>query len=164
MTSMGADGNLVVHPLRRRFLPYVAKWLNEPDIAALMNVDKKITTSCLLKTWKTARDSLEIRTFIFVYNGSPIGQGFLFNFHENSCEIGWFLSSRYRSRGLGFLSHKHLLTYASQLPNISSVRAVVRQQNVPSMRVVQRLGYKEVYECDRGVMYSLSSAPVARCV
>lgn len=152
-----SDG-LLISPFHRRFLPCVAEWLNEPDIGKLMNVEGIMTTDCLLEAWRTSRENLETRTVIFVHNQTPIGQGFLFDFNDNSCELGWYLSSKYRRVGLGYLSHKLLLSYAFRILKVSAVRAVVSRENVSSEKVIRRIGYREVEESDRGVIYKINSS------
>lgn len=152
---------LRVFPFYRRFLPNVAEWLNEPDIGKLMNVEGVMTASCLLEAWRTSRKNPEIRTVIFVYNQTPIGQGFLFDFNGDSCELGWYLSSKYRYIGLGYLSHKLLLSYAFQLLKVVVVRAVVSHGNVSSENVITKLGYIKVGESDRGAVYQINSSSVS---
>ena len=155
------SGELVISAFHHRFLPCVAEWLNEPDIGKLMNVEGVMTANCLTEAWRTSRRNLEIRTVIFVYNQTPIGQGFLFDFNDRSCELGWYVSSKYRRIGLGYFSHKLLLSYAFRVLKVSAVRAVVSHENVSSKNIIKRLGYKEVGGCDRGVIYKIDSSSIS---
>lgn len=148
---------LEVVPFYRRFLPCVAQWLNEPDIGRLMNVCEVVTADHLLGAWRALRNDSSMRVKVFVYNQTPIGQGFLFSFDGDSCELGWYLSSKYRHAGLGLLSHKLLLLYAFHKLKVSSVSVVIGHGNISSERIIKGIGYREVGECDRGTLYRVSS-------
>ena len=150
------DGLSIV-PFYRRFLPYVVEWLNELDIGKLMNVSNTLTTSQLLDAWKASRADSTRKILIFIYNQIPIGQGFLFDFNDGSCELGWYLSLKYRNMGLGYLSHKLLLSYAFHTFKISSVRVVVVRGNIPSEKVIKKLGYRKMGKNNRGVIYEIDS-------
>jgi [ribosomal protein S5]-alanine N-acetyltransferase len=61
-------------------------------------------------------------------------------------EIGYKIDAAYRRRGFGFECARQLIEEAERLPQVSVVRASIAPDNVPSLRIAERLGFSRVGE------------------
>ena len=59
-------------------------------------------------------------------------------------EIGYKVDPAYRRRGFGFECAERLIEAAEQLPQVTVVRASIAPDNVPSLRIAERLGLQRV--------------------
>jgi RimJ/RimL family protein N-acetyltransferase len=61
-------------------------------------------------------------------------------------EIGYKVDHLYRRRGFGFECAEGLIAAAEQLSQVAVVRASIAPDNVPSLRIAERLGLQRVGE------------------
>jgi [ribosomal protein S5]-alanine N-acetyltransferase len=61
-------------------------------------------------------------------------------------EIGYKIDAAYRRCGFGFECAHRLIEEAERLPQVSVVRASIAPDNVPSLRIAERLGFARVGE------------------
>jgi ribosomal-protein-alanine N-acetyltransferase len=61
-------------------------------------------------------------------------------------EIGYKVDPAYRRQGFGFECAERLIDAAERLSQVSVVRASIAPDNVPSLRIAQRLGFRRIGE------------------
>jgi RimJ/RimL family protein N-acetyltransferase len=61
-------------------------------------------------------------------------------------EIGYKIDAQYRRQGYGFECAERLIAAAERLPQVTVVRASIAPDNVPSLRIAERLGLQRVGE------------------
>jgi ribosomal-protein-alanine N-acetyltransferase len=83
-------------------------------------------------------------------------------------EIGYKIDAQYRRRGYGFECAERLIAAAEQFPQVTVVRASIAPENVPSLRIAERLGLERVGEhideIDGLASWCSSGAPAADSV
>jgi RimJ/RimL family protein N-acetyltransferase len=65
---------------------------------------------------------------------------------DGMVEIGYRIGAAHRRRGFGFECAHRLIESAERLPHVTAVRASIAPDNVPSLRIAERLGFSPIGE------------------
>ena len=72
------------------------------------------------------------------FHGPPDADGLV--------EIGYKVDAAHRRRGFGLEAAQRLIEAAERLAHVSAVRASIAPDNEPSLRIAERLGFRQIGE------------------
>lgn len=126
------------------------KWVNEPDVRVNAVNRKSISWEEHEAWFVGALDAQSITIFIVELLGVPIGQ-VRFDFKDLYHEIDYFIDSNYRGKELG---REALLSAIGsiQSENAARFKAVVREENIASYKVLTSLGFKDCGFAGEGII------------
>jgi RimJ/RimL family protein N-acetyltransferase len=102
-----------------------------------------------LEPWKTTEvptESPENYFFTVKYKHVTVGQVVLWRFKNNpkSCSISYWIGLDFCGRGLATAAVNLVTTYAFSQLDVKSIEAKIHEDNVTSIRVAQKAGFKKL--------------------
>lgn len=131
--------------LKEDDLPIILKWRNSERIRKYM-YDNNIITNIEHENWfNKLSKSNDIIYYVFEYRAIPIG---IVNFHKidkinNICKWGFYIGALNVPKGSGLILGYLGLEKAFDVCNINKVIGEVLGFNIPSIKLHQKLGFKE---------------------
>jgi RimJ/RimL family protein N-acetyltransferase len=120
-------------------------WANDPTIRKFSFVKEKIEWNSHLNWFKGKIDSEKCFYYILEEDKIPIGS-VRFDVDSNQCgEISYLIDPAYHGKGLGeFILGSGINRLSEMKPEIKSVSGMVFKENMPSVRVFEKLGFRIV--------------------
>lgn len=142
---------LRLEPLASVHADAVVGLFTDPEMSTYLGVD--LSTDGLARTMVDNRLAYEgppdLGHWVMVREGEVVGLAHLRPSRELPSglpEIGWYLGTSYGGAGLATEAARALLRHGLDELRLSSVWALVHVDNVPSLRVAERLGFLAVGE------------------
>lgn len=121
-------------------------WANEPEVRANSLNSEPIQWDNHLK-WFTNKLNSESKMYILYDNTIPIGQ-IRFDFFDDNWVIDYSIDKKYRGKGFG----KMMLELAIRNFNQGDIlKAIVKKENLSSLKIFQKLGFEEQIEVNLDV-------------
>ncbi|MBE1455816.1 RimJ/RimL family protein N-acetyltransferase [Nocardiopsis terrae] len=144
-------GRLRLEPLAAGHADDVVELFGDPAMSAHLGAD--LSTGGLARTMVDNRLAYdgppELGHWAILGQGRVVGLAHLRPSRElpgDLPEIGWYLGRRYGGRGLATEAARALLHHGLDGLGLASVWALVHVDNVPSLRLAERLGFLPVGE------------------
>lgn len=90
----------------------------------------------------------DIHSLSIVYNEKVIGEIALLFFEEGT-ELFWIISEKYQNQGFAYEAALAYIDYIKDNFNLSKISAHCDTRNVPSKKLMEKLGFKYLKEDDR---------------
>lgn len=131
-----------LRPLKAEELGYRVTWLNDPRVYSSMHIQVPITLEDT-KRWfkKVSQDNTRV-DLVLLENGYPIAMSGLTNFQNGVAEGYTFVNPDLKGRGIGKITLFLRMVYAFDIFKVEKVKSFINDNNVPSIKAVQRLGFK----------------------
>ena len=78
-------------------------------------------------------------------DGKDIGYVQAIKLENNNWEIGYHIAKEYRSNGYATEAVQTFIPYILDKPNINEIYAIADERNKPSLRVLEKCGFKEIF-------------------
>jgi len=139
-----ADGDLVVRPMAVADARWVHRWRNHPDVVRFQGWTP--ATIAEVEAVATAQGDGGFRQWVIEDRGAVVGDLGVGPTGSPQVEIGVVLAPRTQGRGLATRAMRLLLGHLFQ-HGVHRVTARVDPRNLPSLRLVERIGFRrEGYE------------------
>jgi RimJ/RimL family protein N-acetyltransferase len=138
----GADRIVTRRLVLRRLEPGSARALAEGDCSGVVPAAGWPTDTTPIVALRAAEDA-EALTWLIHHDGAVIGECGLNHGPDadGAVEIGYGLGAPWRSQGYGTEAIRGLLDRLTELPDCRQVTAEVHEGNLPSRRLLERLGF-----------------------
>lgn len=110
-------------------------------------------------------DEKKLESYFFtIYLGvSPVGEVILWGFSEGDdnssvCFISYWIDRHYLNKGIATTAVALCSVHAFENLNVDRVEAAIQADNFPSIRVVEKLGFKKVWTIENH--FSIDGKPV----
>lgn len=117
-----------------------------PEARELVRVELKNKEH--LSPWVSQPNDLGPTAYVFTvrYQEEIVGQVILYNFDRETskCTISYWIDQSHCNKGIGTTAVKLVTDYAREQLEILTVEAAIRENNLASIRLVEKLGFIKV--------------------
>lgn len=144
---------LILRPMDINDLNDIYEYSKSPTISQYMyfkriddiNQMKEYISNCIEQYNKKDKD---IHSLSIIYNSKVIGEIALLFFEEGT-ELFWIISEKYQNQGFAYEAAVAYIDYIKDNFNLSKISAHCDTRNVPSKKLMEKLGFKYLKEDDR---------------
>lgn len=119
----------------------IFEWANDPEVRRQSFHSEPIAYSTHTAWFSSALQAQDMRIYIMVSEGRPIGQVRLNLKADGTAEIGYLIAPAYRGKGWGKRIIELVERQARDITGVRQMEAWVKASNVPSCKVFERCGY-----------------------
>ena len=131
----------VLRKIEQADLPMRVEWLNDPRIYKTVNLQVPV----LLDKTKVWFDSIQRNPdrvdLILECNDQVVAMAGLTNIVNSISEGYTFVHPDLKGQGIGTISHFMRALYGFQFKELKAIRTIIDSDNIPSRRVVEKVGY-----------------------
>lgn len=135
------DKGCFLRDARASDVDLVFEWVNDPEVRKQSFHSESIAYSTHTAWFSSALQSEDMRIYIMVSEGRPVGQVRLNLRADGTAEIGYLIAPAYRGKGLGKRIIDLVEQQARHITGIRQMVAWVKASNVPSCKVFEKCGY-----------------------
>jgi len=137
---------LVLRPMDINDLNDIYEYSSSPTISQFMyfrrtddvNQMKEYISNCIEQYNKK---NIDIHSLSIVYNNKVIGEIALLFFEEGP-ELFWIISEQYQNQGFAYEAATAYIKYIKDNFSISKISAHCDTKNIPSRKLMEKLGFK----------------------
>lgn len=135
------------------------RWRNDPEVFA--NTGRRysgpVTLEDELQWIRTVLARPDERRFAILADGVYIGNVYLTGIKDKEGEIGTFIGEKSCwNKGFGTIAKRLLIEFAFDKQKINTVISIVRKENIASIKVNEKLGFKEFLRQDNLIYYKIT--------
>ena len=137
-------------PLGPAYLESYNRYASDRELCCLMmylpmdgiGMSEKFLRACEIEWTKEKPQAWE---FAILLEGKNIGEISIYD-EEGKAELGWILSSEFQGKGYAFEAAEAIMNYSKNVLGFSDFIAHCDSENVPSYRLMEKLGMKRTGE------------------
>ncbi len=145
-------------PHSRKDIIHRIRWLNDPE-ANLYIGDQTSTNLEEQNEWFDRYEKTKNKIFFTIYDDDrPIGFMGLSNINRLKGKAGLFImigEREYRGKGVGRVCLQYLINYASQKLKLARLTLEVLKDNLPAIRLYQKMGFLTEKQSETEIFMSL---------
>lgn len=150
---------ITLRPLEEKDAYTSWRWRNDPEVFA--NTGRRysgpVTLEDELQWIRTVLARPDERRFAILADGVYIGNVYLTGIKDKEGEIGTFIGEKsYWNKGFGTIAKRLLIEFAFDKQKINTVISIVRKENIASIKVNEKLGFKEFLRQDNLIYYKIT--------
>ncbi len=133
---------------------------NNPDNWKFGSEKKIFTKKDLISYINNSSTSIKVAKqyrFVIEFSNTPIGFIDLFNYTENSCEVGVFILKKYRKKGFATDALKLIINYSFNSLKLDSIHCSIDKSNISSIKLFTNCGFR-LRETDNELQYFIKLA------
>lgn len=135
------DKGYFLREARSSDIDLIFEWANDPEVRKQSFHSEFIAYSTHTAWFSSALQSEDMRIYIMVSEGMPVGQVRLNLKADGTAEIGYLIAPAYRGKGFGKRIIELVEQQARHITGIRQMVAWVKASNVPSCKVFEKCGY-----------------------
>lgn len=150
---------ITIRPLEEKDAYTSWRWRNDPEVFAntVRRYSGPVTLQNELDWIRTVLDRPDERRFAILADGIYIGNVYLTEITADEATIGIFIGDkRYWSKNAGSETYKQILSYASDILRLSTIKCLIRIENNASRRLNEKFGFVPTSKDDEFVFYKKS--------
>lgn len=147
---------ITIRPLEEKDAYTSWRWRNDPEVFAntVRRYSGPVTLQNELDWIRTVLDRPDERRFAILADGIYIGNVYLTEVKNEEATIGIFIGNKkYWNKSAGSETYKQILSYASNILRLSTIKCLIRTENIASRRLNEKFGFFPTRIDDEFVYY-----------
>jgi len=139
---------ILIRPLEREDLEYLRTWRNDAKLSTYLRGIPYITRESQIEWFENYLVDKNTLFFAIVDKDrrATVGSAALYNFNNNSCEVGKIVvgDSSSHGKGIGYRSLLLAITLAIRKIGIKEFRLDVHENNIPARVIYEKVGFEVI--------------------